>query len=72
MSVVEITHDQFIEFKSSGLPRSYDDKFIDRMVFEGAQFEDVSFQVDYVDSESGLSRVSRLYKNRRLSFPQNL
>ena len=65
VSVVEITHDQFIEFKSSGLPTSYDDKFINRMVFEGAQFEDVSFQVNYVDSESGLSRLSKLYKKSK-------
>ena len=65
VSIVEITHDQFIEFKSSGLPTSYDDKFINRMVFEGAQFEDVSFQVNYVDSESGLSRLSKLYKKSK-------
>lgn len=66
MSVVEITHNQFIEFKTSGLPRSYDDKFID-CIDEGPQFEDVSFQVDDVDSESGLSRVSRLYKKSKKS-----
>jgi len=65
VSVVEITRDQFIEFKASGLPRSFDDKFIDEIELEGAHFEDVSFSVNYVDSKSGLSRISRLYKKSK-------